>query len=81
MTDLKRGEPRTKWTLKVQEDVDGELYIQLPDELMYQLKWKFEDNLHFEETDVCEDSFDSPGLVVRNLTAEKDDTRFEGTIY
>ena len=48
---------------------------------MYQLKWKFEDNLHFEETDVCEDSFDSPGLVVRNLTAEKDDTRFEGTIY
>jgi 3-dehydroquinate synthase class II len=39
----------------VKKDNDGELYIDLPDELMKSLDWKIGDELVWEETDVLDD--------------------------
>ena len=44
----------------------------LPDELIQKLGWKEGDELRFEFSDVCEDTFEHDGIVVSNLTKHKE---------
>ncbi|MBC8422054.1 MAG: hypothetical protein H8E03_01385 [Pelagibacteraceae bacterium] len=76
----KRGEPLTVWSTKVLEDVDGELYIDLPDDLTERLNWKVGDIIEWDETEMLGDVFDDSGLTLRNLTQETDE-RFSGHEY
>ena len=46
-TNPKRGEPLTIWSTKVLENEDGELFINLPDELVESLNWKSGDEVEF----------------------------------
>jgi len=39
------------YTLKVEEGVDGELYIRLPDEVLEELGWSEDDTLEWSEND------------------------------
>lgn len=39
------------YTLKVEEGVDGELYIRLPDEVLEELGWSIDDILEWSEND------------------------------
>jgi len=50
--------------------LDG--YVLLPDELIQKLGWKEGDELRFEFSDVCEDTFEHDGIVVSNLTKHKE---------
>jgi len=76
----KRGEALTIYSTKVLEDADGELYIDLPDELVEKLNWKVGDQIEWDETEMLGDVFDDTGLTLRNLTQEKDE-RFSGHEY
>ena len=55
---------RTKITL------DG--YVILPDELVQKLGWEEGDELKFETTDVCEETFEHEGIVISNITKNKE---------
>jgi len=48
----------------VKESIDGEFYIDLPDELMKSLDWKIGDELVWEETDVLGDEGNHPAAYV-----------------
>ena len=37
--DQKRGEPLTVWSATIQKNEDGELFIELPNELTEKLNW------------------------------------------
>ena len=39
------------FTLELQENDEGEVYIKIPDELMLSLGWELDDDVVFEETD------------------------------
>ena len=76
----KRGEPLTIWSTKVLENEDGELFINLPDELTDRLSWLPGDEIEWDESLALGDNFDDNILTLRNLTQEKDD-RFSGHEY
>ena len=44
-------ENETTFTLELQENDEGEVYIKIPDELMLSLGWELDDDVVFEETD------------------------------
>ena len=48
----------------VKKDNDGELYIDLPDELMKSLDWKIGDELVWEETEVLGEEAEYPAAYV-----------------
>ena len=48
----------------VKKDNDGELYIDLPNELMKSLDWKMGDELVWEETDVLGEEVEYPAAYV-----------------
>jgi len=77
---LKRGEPFTEWSTKVLENEDGELFINLPDELTDRLSWIPGDEIEWDESLALGDNFDDNILTLRNITQEKDD-RFSGHEY
>ena len=52
------------YTVTVKKDNDGELYIDLPDELMKSLDWKIGDELVWEETDVLGEGSEYPAAYV-----------------
>ena len=52
------------YTVTVKKDNDGELYIDLPDELMKSLDWKIGDELVWEETDVLGEEGEYPAAYV-----------------
>jgi len=54
-TKTKRRKMSDIYKVIVKKDNDGELYIDLPDELMKSLDWKIGDELVWEETDVLDD--------------------------
>ena len=57
----------------VKESIDGEFYIDLPDELMKSLDWKIGDELVWEETDVLGDEGDySAAYVCRKVDWDRD---------
>lgn len=76
----KRGEAITSWQVKVHENEDGELFIQLPYKLMKKLKWKIDDNIEFDTSESLGDNFDDTVIILRNLTQETDE-RFSGHEY
>ena len=76
----KRGEPLTIWSVKVKKNDDGELYIDLPEELTEKLNWKVGDEIEWDETEMLGDVFDDVGFTLRNLTQETDE-RFSGHEY
>ena len=76
----KRGEPLTIWSTRVLENEDGELFINLPDELTDRLSWLPGDEIEWDESLALGDNFDDNILTLRNLTQEKDD-RFSGHEY
>ena len=78
--EAKRGEPLTKWSTKVLENEDGELFIYLPDELTDRLSWIPGDEIEWDESLALGNNFDDDILTLRNLTQEKDD-RFSGHEY
>lgn len=41
----------SKYTLEVQQDENGELFFEFPDELMNQMGWDVGDTLIWEEVD------------------------------
>ena len=48
------------YKVTVKKDNDGELYIDLPNELMKSLDWKMGDELVWEETDVLGEEVEYP---------------------
>ena len=52
------------YTVTVKKDNDGELYIDLPDELMKSLDWKIGDELVWEETEVLGEEAEYPAAYV-----------------
>ncbi len=52
-------------------EITLEGYVILPDELLKELGWKEGDELKFETTDVCEETFEHEGIVVSNITKNK----------
>lgn len=47
----KRWQSMEKIALKVEEGVDGDLYIRLPDEVLEELGWSEDDTLEWSEND------------------------------
>ena len=52
------------YKVTVKKDNDGELYIDLPDELMKSLDWKIGDELVWEETEVLGEEAEYPAAYV-----------------
>jgi len=80
MKKQKRGEASTPYSTKVFKDANGESYIDIPNELMEDLNWKIGDTIEWKETEMLGEIFDDVGLLLRNLTQEKD-ARFSGREY
>jgi len=78
--DPKRGEPLTVWSATIQKNEDGELFIELPNELTEKLNWEVGDTIEWDSTLMLGDHFDDEGFTLRNLTQEKDE-RFSGHEY
>jgi hypothetical protein len=53
----------TTFTLELQENDAGEVYIQFPDELILLLGWELDDDIEFEETD-------NAGFTLKNVTKQ-----------
>ena len=48
----------------VQEDAEGNAFIEFPPELLKQLDWNEGDDLVWDETEVCEDTGEFKGAVI-----------------
>ena len=79
-TDPKLGEAITIWSVNVKKNEDGELYIDLPNELTDKLNWKVGDDVEWDTSESLGNNFDDTILTLRNLTQETDE-RFTGHVY
>ena len=79
-TDPKLGEAITIWSVNVKKNEDGELYIDLPNELTDKLNWKVGDDVEWDTSERLGNNFDDTILTLRNLTQETDE-RFTGHVY
>ena len=52
------------YKVTVQEDAEGNAFIELPPELLSQLDWNEGDDLVWEGTEVCEDDGEFKGAVI-----------------
>ena len=67
MTKDNAGEQNNdRYVVKVQETPDGELFVELPQELIDQLGWEVGDEVKWEEPEVCEDWGERKGLILSN---------------
>jgi|TARA_R110002110_G_scaffold338892_2_gene549319 hypothetical protein len=48
----------------VQEDAEGNAFIEIPEEILIHLGWKEGDELVWEVTEVCDDDGESKGAVI-----------------
>ena len=48
----------------VQEDAEGNAFIELPSELLKQLDWNEGDDLVWDETELCDDDGEFKGAVL-----------------
>jgi len=48
----------------VQEDAEGNAFIEIPEEILTHLGWKEGDELVWEVTEVCDDDGESKGAVI-----------------
>ena len=54
--------------VKVQESPNGELFIELPQNLLDKLGWKIGDEVEWKETEICEDRGEHTGFTLSNLS-------------
>ena len=52
------------YSATVQEDAEGNAFIELPPELLKQLDWNEGDDLVWEGTEVCDDDGEFKGAVI-----------------
>jgi len=52
----------------IQENKEGELFIELPQELLDQLGWKIGDEMSWEEVEICEEWGEHKGFTLSNTT-------------
>ena len=52
----------------VQENKEGELFIELPQKLLDQLGWKIGDDMSWEEVEICEEWGEHKGFTLSNTT-------------
>ena len=55
----------------VQEDAEGNAFIEIPPELLKQLDWNEGDDLVWDETEVCDDDGEFKGAVIYKKTENK----------
>ena len=55
----------------VQEDAEGNAFIELPSELLKQLDWNEGDDLVWDETELCDDDGEFKGAVVYKKEEKK----------
>jgi hypothetical protein len=67
MTKDNAGEQNNdRYVVKVQETPDGELFVELPQELIDQLGWEVGDEVKWEESEICEDWGEHKGFTLSN---------------
>ena len=65
MKQKKKEEKMSKtYRATVQEDAEGNAFIELPSELLKQLDWNEGDELEWDETELWEDDGEFKGLVL-----------------
>ena len=52
------------YSATVQEDAEGNAFIELPPELLKQLDWNEGDDLVWDETELCDDDGEFKGIVL-----------------
>ncbi len=52
------------YTVTVQEDAEGNAFIELPPELLSQLDWKEDDDLVWDDTEICDDDGEFKGAIL-----------------
>ena len=55
-----------RYVVHIQENKDGELYIEFPRELMSKLGWIIGDDIEWNETEICEDWGEHAGFSLSN---------------
>ena len=58
------------YTVTVQEDAEGNAFIELPPELLSQLDWNEGDDLVWDETEICDDG-KFKGAVIFKMNENK----------
>ena len=59
------------YSATVQEDAEGNAFIELPAEILSQLDWNEGDDLVWEGTEVCDDDGEFKGAVIYKKTENK----------
>ena len=59
------------YSATVQEDAEGNAFIELPPEILSQLDWSEGDDLVWEGTEVCEDDGEFKGAVIYKKSENK----------
>ena len=59
----------------IQESADGDLFIDLPQEIINKLGWKIGDEVEWEETEICEDWGEHAGITLGNLSKRNRDAK------
>jgi hypothetical protein len=54
------------YVTKVQEAPNGELFVELPQKLIDQLGWEVDDDVEWEESEICEDWGEHKGFTLSN---------------
>ena len=52
------------YKVTVQEDEEGNAFIEFPPELLNSLDWKEDDELVWDETELCDDDGEFKGIVL-----------------
>jgi len=55
----------------VQEDAEGNAFIEIPTEVLTQLDWNEGDDLVWDETEVCDDDGEFKGAVIFKINENK----------
>ena len=55
-----------RYVVHIQENKDGELYIEFPRVLMSKLGWMIGDDVEWEESEICEDWGEHKGFTLSN---------------
>ena len=59
------------YSTTVQEDAEGNAFIEIPTEVLTQLDWNEGDDLVWDETEVCDDDGEFKGAVIFKINENK----------
>jgi len=59
------------YSTTVQEDAEGNAFIEIPTEVLTQLGWNEGDDLVWDETEVCGDDGEFKGAVIFKINENK----------